>query len=432
MTFKAKIVANELVNTDISAVSLVKHAASRAPFKLLKTEDTETAPTQTGLKASIDHVFGKGEDPQVSFVAIKNADTNPALIEKMEAAGFVSGDTESHGDVTIYKQEGFIEEVGSLITLSPDVAVGLDQVVKGFDPWVKSTDFNETVGAATFFPALWEAVYALTDTIAEILGETHAKADATALTNTALSSFSKHVKGLISSIPESVIKMDLSLQREFASSTVSPTTDTSDDEGNQVSKNETVIPEAVAGDLAGLNTVEKTEEPATTDTVNAEAADAASAGTTDGLGNEVQKDEGTGGEPTVETPEILTKTRKVKKGEEVVEMQVSYYIDADGVEVETETVEKAEQLEGQDAVLAAIGKLSDKLSGLDGRLDAVEKSQTETLEAATAATTAAQNSVVHRGLGDVDQSLGTNRPPAGVDVQKSDGDLWRGTMPAFD
>lgn len=429
MTFKAKIVANELTNTDVTAVSLVKHASTRAPIKIMKTEGVELAP-QLGagpVKTAIDTVFGNSAEADVSFIAVKKGDNTPSIIKKMEAAGFATDNSEEHGDVTIYKQAGYVDEVGSMITLNPEVAVGLSQVIKGFDPWPMSTNFDDNVNSAAFFPGFYEATYSLGDTISNVLYEALSKSEAQTGIADALSAFSKHVKGLVKSIPDSVIKMELSLSHEFASSILS--TDKTDltTEDKTVNKAEQNIKETSPGDLAGLNSVVKADDPK-------KVVDANATPTAD---DTVVKTDTKAADDTVQpvAPEIKTRMAKQQKADEILDVEISYFLDGDGNEVETKRVVKTAST--GDATLDAIAALGNKieaqLNDLGTRVSGVEKAQTDTLAAVDTVTEVAKNTVVHRSLGDLDQSLSTtNQKPAPVEVEKSENDIWDGSLKAFD
>src|SRR6478736_569139 len=100
---KIKISANELQDTEINAVSLVKHGANRIPFAIVKTDET---PITIGERLS--KMWNKTKKNSVSAVYVKKG-TEEKHLKALEAAGFAINCTEENG-VSVYKQEDFSEE----------------------------------------------------------------------------------------------------------------------------------------------------------------------------------------------------------------------------------------------------------------------------------------------------------------------------------
>ena len=253
---KVEIEANELRNGQIEKLSLVDHGANQSGFKILKAVEI---PQESTMGEKISKFFsGKTEDgaAQVAAVYVRKGSAaqwlplirkNGFRVEKEHAA--------LEDDVLILKQEGYDEEaVGSVVALTPDVAVQLDRVVKYFDPYPESSNFDENIKAAGFYPGLNNALSTLADTVWNVLNGVEDTDEASAAIAKQVKAFGVHVNALVAELPTAVFKMEQEwLTKEFEGSTVSTsdTTNTLQDEESNMSGTP-VLKEAASGDLDGL------------------------------------------------------------------------------------------------------------------------------------------------------------------------------------
>ena len=255
---KVEVEAHELRNGEIEKLSLVTHGAIRQPFKILKTEEISQESTQTMGEKISKFFSGNTEEgaAQVAAVYVRKGSAaqwlplirkNGFRVEKEHAA--------LENDVLILKQEGYDEEAaGSVVALTPDVAVQLDRVVKYFDPYPESANFDENIKAAGFYPGLNNALSTLADTVWNVLNGVEDTDEASAAIAKQVKAFGVHVNALVAELPTAVFKMEQEwLTKEFEGSTVSTsdTTNTLQDEESNMSGTP-VLKEAASGDLDGL------------------------------------------------------------------------------------------------------------------------------------------------------------------------------------
>lgn len=452
---KVKILGTELIDATIEFVSLVKRGANMSPFRIIKAEDmesdeitSETEENKISWWKTAGKLLNEGgnapeSDESLTKVGISAIFVKKNAIEKaypiLEAHGFsVSRENiEVEDDVIMLKLDGFTG-VGSLIALTSEVGIATDSVVKFFDPFLASTDFNENAGTA-FFPSLGIAQDALNETIFNVLQSAGSDDDAAAGIKKALSAFAKHVNRLAKTLPSEVFKLEKSLRKEFEGITLEERNDSDSVQDKDTNMTDELKKEAFAGDLDGLDT----EEVSKDETLSAEDTSATE--------KEVEKDE----------PEIEVKfgTRKVlSETGEVQEQEYKFQLDAEGNEVfvgivakeeeettsEEETAEtevekeeldsgeinaasEATDVEGDDKftqLLGAIKTLADVVKGQVEELNEVSKTAAE-------AKKIAEGIVVIDGLDDLDEGFAVSENAANRTVKKGES-LWDGLMSDLD
>jgi len=254
---KVQVEANELRNGNIEKISLVTNGAIRQPFKILKTEEI-TEGTQTMGEKISKFFSGKTDDGKAQVAAVYvRKDVAAKWVPIIKSNGFRAEKDHAalEGDVLVLKQESYDSDAaGSVIALTPDVAIQFDRVIKYFDPYPESANFDDNVKAAGFYPGMSNALSTLADTVWNVLNESEDTEEAAEMIGKQIKSFGLHVKNLVSELPSSVFKMEQeSLTKEFEGSTVS-TSDTkitvTKDEEDTMTK--PVLKEVAAGDLDGL------------------------------------------------------------------------------------------------------------------------------------------------------------------------------------
>lgn len=414
---KIQVKANELLDTEIELVSLVKHGAIRAPFKIVKNEDLPS-PKSESLTKKIANAFSKDPDISVAAVLVKTdlvEGTKQALLD----SGFSLSNPTLEGGITLFKQEGYTDTLGSCIAVTDNVGVMLSEVVKEFTPFPSTGDFSENVAAASFFPSLHGAFDSLSETIWNVLnanGMSTEEAQNSVSKN--VDAFAGHVKSLVAMLPSSVFKMEACLTKANKGSTLT----LKDDSIANLDKGENmkIKQEAVSGDLGGLSL----EEPVAKKEVKAD------------VGSTVGTDES-----TVAKSDINTGVKKVKKGDTIVDMPYTFELDSDGNEIFLDFITKSDENtkvtetggEGvvsttSPEVLALTAQVSALATAVASIGESVAKSQSNTEDLAT-------KKVVktYTAADDLDHSLASRDTPTST-VKKSNTSesSWGGVLTCFD
>jgi len=210
---KVKLNLDELHDGEITWISLVERGANRTPIKLTKADESE----DDGMIDLAKKLFQKTPAQKdndawgVAAVVIRKDTDSQKLIAKIhEIHGISSGDIEETEDAYILKQEGYQKEDDSLVALklNDDVAVFLSNAKKFFDPFSDSTDFNENMATAGFFPGMQMSFEAMMKTAMGIMRTSEKKKEARQKLETALGDFNKFVMGLAQNLPETAFKLE--------------------------------------------------------------------------------------------------------------------------------------------------------------------------------------------------------------------------------
>jgi len=246
---KVKVVANELVETDIEMVSLVKHGANRAPFRILKADEDGPA-AKLGEKLQSFFSLAKGEVAVAAYFIRKDA--TEAMLPILKAQGVDVGRVTEADGVTVVtvsdaSPKGFIQ-------LGDALAVAISHPLKEFSDESIVKAYADGVGLSGFAPGVGLATRGLADAVWSLLnssdGDEGAREERIAKVDSMLASFRKYITSLSKMLPDQVLKVEAAARSAHTEETDMP-------KGK--------LDEAVAGDLDGLL---KTEEvaPATTTT----------------------------------------------------------------------------------------------------------------------------------------------------------------------
>lgn len=463
---KVQIEASELRNGKIEKLSLVTNGAIRQGFKILKTDEI---PEDATMRDKIGKFFGGSSfsDPAKVAALYVRKSAAPAWMPAIKANGFRAEKehAELEGDILILKQEGYNPEVeGSLIALTPDVAIQLDRVVKSFDPYPSSANFEENVKSASFFPGLHNALSSFADTVWHVLSEASTTEEAATAVAKQVKSFGLHVNNLVGELPTAVFKMEQeTLTKEFEGSNVSisqtENTVTKDEETDMTN----VVKEAMAGDLDGL----LDEAPAADAAL--EKAESAAATVDDVVkGDEgAPKSGGSPGNPVVEStsdtgavsldeggvPAGFRKEERVLKQLEdgkFVEKTAIYFINDESKEEifggfkKEEVVATPEATNEADGVthtpadlklFEAMGVLAKSMKSLTEAVAKQDEKITAISKTADEAKDTADNTVVLSIAADLDESLASLAGSAQVrktQVEKGERDVFAGLLPQIE
>lgn len=276
--------ASELVGTTVEKVSLVRHAANRRPFQILKSAPLPADGSLNGLAARVQKMFKQAE-PKIVAVLVNKSAAKAAFPMIVEAGLRVELENAAAltDNVIVLKQDGYnAETAGDIIALSEDVALVLDQsdIAKSFCSWHASSDFTETMQSQAFYPSLRMATEALMDTVYAIGGNADTPAEMGEKLDTAIDAFKKYVLGLHKTLPVEVFRAAQKLAQDFEGSTVATTDTVSKHEGDPMKPNTAALREAVNGDLAGLFKSDEAPDAAAVAAAEADAAAAAAAAET--------------------------------------------------------------------------------------------------------------------------------------------------------
>jgi len=209
---KVRIKANELVETDVNFVSLVKRGANRIPFRITK-EDNEMLDLY-----KLGRSLFKKADPKPEIVAAilqKGANLEQVATIFKEAGldpkDFVQ--SEKDGIVTVAKTDADKAEDTVVLTVSDDVALVVANVKKAFEGYAgTATDFGVVMATEGVYPSLCVANEALHKTIGNILFKASSPDEASAEVAKAIDAFKGYVTGVLGSVPVQAFKVDV----EFA------------------------------------------------------------------------------------------------------------------------------------------------------------------------------------------------------------------------
>jgi hypothetical protein len=214
---RAKLKLKELKGTKVERVSLVTRAASRIPFRIMKSD-------QTGEPMNLLSIF-KGEQP----TAAAPADTTPtpsvlsavivqkgtdeemtAIAEGLKGLGLSVEKQEPNEDGTVSFLQGDAVE-GEVVRMSGSSLV----VVKGFAPYaeaIESASFQEQVAAKGFYNDLNTACETLRSAVSSALYQGADQAAGVAAVEKALGEFGQYVAALAKGLPSVAFKADQAIE----------------------------------------------------------------------------------------------------------------------------------------------------------------------------------------------------------------------------
>lgn len=232
---KVKVVANELVDTDIEMVSLVRHGANRVPFKILKAEDDEQ-PTLSGRFQSF-FSLNRGDFNVTGYFIRKDA--AEAVLPILKAAGIdISKATEADGVIGVLLSDttphGFIQ-------LNDALAVAVDRPIREFGDESIVKAYAQSLGLDQFAPGVSLSVRGLADAVWTLLNPTddnEPREERVAKVDSMLASFRKYITALAKALPAQVFQV------EAATDAITKTEDDS--------MRKRTLTEAVPGDLDGI------------------------------------------------------------------------------------------------------------------------------------------------------------------------------------
>lgn len=478
---KVTVEANELKNGKIEKISLVRNGAIRQPFKILKTEEIPQDKDSVGDK--LKKFFGAADEDAAIAALFVRKSAAAKWIPLIKAHGFRAekAHAEVDGDMVILKQESYDPEIeGSLVALTPDVAIMLNQVVKGFDPYSSSASFDENVKASAFYPGMYHAMESLADTVWNVLNNSDDPEQAAADVAKQVKAFGNYVNNLVSELPGSVFKMEHEgLTKAFASSNVSDSIAINVTKDEDENMSTTVLKEAAPGDLDGLlddapaadaalakaeaeaGVVEKQEDSVEAQADDVEKGDEGAPKSGGSPGNPVVESTSDTGAVSLDEGGVPAGFRKeertIKSFEDgkLVEKTALFFVNDEGEELFGGRIEKSEAPAEETAAPAAeaapeytpaevklfeaLGVMAKSLTEMKETVEKVATRVDEIEKTASDAKETADNTVVMGIAPDLDESLATlsgrtrfGKSAPAENVEKSEDEIFKGLLPMIE
>jgi hypothetical protein len=211
---RRKIRANELVDTDVSFVSLVKRGANRIPFRITKEDGPMLDLYKIGRS-----LFHKADSrPQiVAAVLQKGADLTKvaALFQKagLEPKKFVK--SEKSGVVTVAKADAAAAEDTMVVKMSDSFGLVVSGLKKSFDENdFSGTIYGEPLAKGGYVPSPRLAYAMLGEAVSQAFLKSADAEAMTSLLKTATDDYGRFVSVLARGLPEAVLKMDAAVANE--------------------------------------------------------------------------------------------------------------------------------------------------------------------------------------------------------------------------
>lgn len=217
---KLSIEANELVQTDVDIVAMVKRGANRIPFRFTKG-DTEMTIDLGSISRSMFAKSGATEPTIVAVVLAKsiNADDMTAFLKEAGVEG-IDGLVKAETDtaVTLAKSDTDLSKIeGFVLKMSEDVAFVVkaeSEIVKALSTYDwESTSFSEVMQKGTFSPSVSMAQEMLQRTFYNIMEKAEDSASLSKMMGTAIDEFKAYTASLAKGLPKSIFKADAALAK---------------------------------------------------------------------------------------------------------------------------------------------------------------------------------------------------------------------------
>jgi len=351
---KVQVNAHEVVGAEVDYVSLVKRAASRLPFRIVKEDNQMLDLYAIGKKMFqkqdaqpkvVAAIFDEGVNLEKAAAAFKEAGLDPAKFVK----------SEKDGVTTVVSPEAETAEDAMTVRLSKSTAVVVSGLKKYFDGWSEMpTAYSEVLATQGYLPSMAMAMDMLNTTLSNILVKAGSVDEAKGSITKACDEFKDYLERLTAALPEHAFVFEGHLQKASAEQT-EPVEKMQDDKGEDDEKKAKAKKEKKDEKVQKSSeepVAEQSEEPA------AEAASAAFGSTEEPAADKVEKTDAPE-EPKEEATAEDDKSETVTKSEE----------DNAAEEPAAETVQKSESAD----VLAAVEELkkafTEGLAAVNGRID---------------------------------------------------------------
>lgn len=207
----------EIISADADLVSLVDRPANRIPFRIMKSEDGDTATlTLEDKPMSIDlgrlgQLLTKKAPavPTITTFIVAKSMSEADADQLVKDAGFSTSDKSVTDEAYIYKMADTPADT-PVVQLTDDVAVTVTGLAKAFyDYDFRSTDFGMVSATNGFYPSLSMGMSALNTVVSNILEKSDNAGSAKNLVKQALSDFTGYAAMLVDALPETAFKAEM-------------------------------------------------------------------------------------------------------------------------------------------------------------------------------------------------------------------------------
>jgi len=217
---KLQIEANELVQTDVDIVAMVKRGANRIPFRITKG-DTDMTIDLGSIGRTMFSKTNATEPTIVAVVLAKSIDADEMTAFLKEAGlegieGLVKTDGEdavtlTKADADLSKIEGFVLKMSDEVALVIKAETEVVKALTSYD-W-ESTSFSEVMQKGTFSPSVSMAQEMLQRTFYNIMEKAEDTTALSKMIGTAIDEFKVYTTQLAKGLPKSVFKADAALAK---------------------------------------------------------------------------------------------------------------------------------------------------------------------------------------------------------------------------
>lgn len=203
---KKVVKVRSLIDVDAKYVSLVKNAATRIPFKIIKKDKGGEGMDLSSIffEAKKEEASESRAIPTVSAVFVKN-EALAAALEQVSPGSVLKEDVKG-GATALYFTDDAIS-IEDILKLDDNASVVVTGLRKSFDEYVSSSDFGANVLTRGFYPSVSLAFDSLRSSIYKSMGEAEAAAPVDKIAS-ALADFSSYVITLVSSVPIEAFKFE--------------------------------------------------------------------------------------------------------------------------------------------------------------------------------------------------------------------------------
>ncbi len=311
----------EMHDGTVQLISLVKAGATGAPFKRLKSEESEGDADV--FKAENSKTI-EGQPKLIALAVSKEGDVAAARAIAEASDLTIHDERETDGTTLLITSKG-----ARVNTLDPeqiqvqlsDELIAVCQVEKSFIPFTGTTSFAEAIKAQGFYPQLSNALETFAGVAYQIMEGANSPSAAASDIQKAGDEFTNLVASMTKALPKETFKMAKKLKEDAETTdeeTKTPEVDETTEGGESLAEKDT---DGGAGDTGSAADETETEEVTETVEKDADAteegeveknADATDAESTEEGGDEAATDEAATDEETetVETPSELSQVLK--------------------------------------------------------------------------------------------------------------------------
>ena len=231
---------NELTDTRLDFVSLVKRGANRVPFRIVKEDQTD----MLDLQKIGERLFKQASTTPIVTAALvrKGADLE-AMKARLVKAGLTVDQLSEGENLHIFTQTDASPTDQGIIKMDDDLGLVVSGVTKAFRSYnFEDTSFGEILSTEGFYPSVGLARDVLTTTIYNAMEKAESPGEAATAITKAIDDFRGYVGTLLTSLPVHAFKAE-GIFAPISSPAIAPDVP-ANDAGEPVAPDAVVEPEA--------------------------------------------------------------------------------------------------------------------------------------------------------------------------------------------